>query len=347
MSKILMTGYTPRAVGSTRLLYSYMSNTAVIKKMLIAAGHEVDQRIVDVDEPDLAKNYDLALVGIAVPQSLSSRYVFGALWAAESLGVDRVRWYVDDWLLHQMRSQLDSALREPEKRMFSLDNRHGYDLAKKHIETWKKWYHFQAKSKYRLLLPCFPWSRPRLLLPKLDNVEPYIFDPTPLALTDPEVMCGSEHPVTIPVIAPEDREKAWTLAAMRDIKAWYDKQRFEWPVIKYGNKRQQEEIVEEVHLLTDIYPKRWGVIGAPYPNVAAGCGWRARYIHSALTKSILFLDPEEGRTAGQPYNLFRSKVESASTQELIDIAEKQAVHLKTNTWSLDQLIAKLDEYVKV
>lgn len=341
-----MTGFTPRGVGSTKLLYSYMSNTAVITKTLIAAGHTIDHRIVDVEEPGLSDGYDVALVGIAVPQSLSSRFVYGALWAAEQFGPERTRFYVDDWLLHQFQGQLESALRNPEKRFYSLSNRHGYELAKKHTDTWIKWFKFFSKAKYNLLIPAFPWAKPRLLLPRLDNIQPVIFDPTPLALRDPQILCGSTEEVVLPSVKADDREKRWTLAAMRDVSDWFKKQRFAWPVEQYGNKRQDQPIVTERELL-DVYCKRWGVIGAPYPAVTAGGGWRARYIHAAVTKSILYLDPDEGRTAGQPYNLFRSKVENASTDELIQIALDQYNHLMNNTWSLDQLTAALDDYVKV
>lgn len=344
--RILMTGFTPRGVGSTKLLYSYMSNTSVITKTLRAAGHEIDHRIVDVEEPGLETNYDVALVGIAVPQSLSSRFVYGALWAAERFGPERTRFFVDDWLLHQLQGQLESALRNPEKRFYSLSNRHGYELAKKHTDTWIKWFKFLSKGKYQLLIPAFPWARPRLLLPRLDNIQPVIFDPTPLALTDPEVLCGSKDPVRIKVVPSEQRERKWTLAAMRDISDWYKNQRFGWPVDQYGNKRQDQPIITERELL-DIYAQRWGVIGAPYPAVTAGGGWRARYIHAAVTKSILYVDPDEGRTAGQPYNLFRSVVENASTDELIQIALDQHNHLTANTWSLDQLTEAINDYVRV
>jgi hypothetical protein len=345
MMKILMTGFTPRAVNSDKLLYSIMSNVAVIRKGLERAGHTVDHRIVEVEEPRKDR-YDVALVGIAVPQSHSSRFVFSALWAAEVFGPERTRWYVDDWLLHQFQSQVESAVREPEKRFYSLDNRYNYNIAKRHTETWIKWYKFMGRSKFNLLMPCFPWSKPRLLLPKLPHINPVIFDPTPMALTDPEVLCGSSTPVKLALVPPEQRERRWTLAALRDIKDWFAKNRFDWPVDQYGNKRQQQPIVTERELL-DIYCKNWGIIGAPYAAVAAGGGWRARYIHSAVTRSILFLDPQEGTTAGKPYNLFRTKVESASTDELANIANAQYDHLMANTWSLDQLTENLDNYVKV
>ncbi len=342
--KILMSGFTPRGVGSTKLLYRYMSNTSVITKTLRKLGHELDHRIVDVNEP-LKDNYDIALIGIAVPQSLSSRYVYGALWAAEEFGPERTRFYVDDWLMHQLQSQLEAGIRNPEKRFYSLDNRHCFEAAKQKTDTWLKWFKFLSKSRYKLLIPAFPWARPRLLLPKLDNVQPVLFDPTPLAMTDPEVLCGSSQPVNLDLAPPEERERAWVLAAMRDIKVWYANQRFTWPVHKYGNKRQNEPVITERALL-DVYAKKWGIIGAPYPLVGGGGGWRARYVHAAVTRSILFLDPDEGRTAGKPYDLFRSVVESGTTEYLAGLAEAQREHLFTNTWTLQQLDEALDNYVR-
>jgi hypothetical protein len=344
--KILMTGFTPRTVGSTKLLYSYMSNTSVIVKGLRAAGHEVDQRIVDVDDTSIAQQYDVALIGIAVPQSLSSRFWFGAMWAAEQFGPERTRFFVDDWLLHQMASQLDSNLRNPEKRMFSLPQRHCYEQAKAHTATWVKWFKHLRSGRYQLLIPAFPWARPRVLLPELSNVQPVIFDPTPLALTDPQVMCGADQWPTIVNAPMSDRRKQWVLAAMRDVGPWLEKQRFAWPLEQYGNKRQDQPIVTEEHLVSVVYPTSAGIIGAPYPKVTAGGGWRARYIHAALTNSVLFLDPDEGRTAGPPYNLFRTVVEGASDAQLEDIAGKQREHLFAKTWTLPQLHEQLDAYVK-
>lgn len=345
--KILVTGFTPRQVGSTRLLYNYMSNCSVIIKTLRAAGHEVDQRVVDVDEQGLPDRYDVALIGIAVPQSLSSRYWFGAMWAAEQFGPERTRFYMDDWLAHQLQSQFESGLREPEKRFYSLDNRHGYELAKRHTDIWVKWFKFLSRSQYQLLLPCFGWAKPRLLLPRLDNVQPVIFDPTPLALTDPEVFWGSQSSMNLVVPAPmADRRRSWTLAAMRDVKGWFAKQRFDWPVELYGNKRQGQPVLDEEELVRRIYTTTVGVIGAPYEAVKAGGGWRARYVHAAVSGAVLFLDPDEGRCAGKPYDLYRSVVEGATSEQLTGIAEAQAAHLRNNTWSLERLTTELDAYVR-
>jgi len=321
-----------------------MSNTSVIIKVLKALGHEVDQRIVDVDEP-LKDKYDIALVGIAVPQSLSSRFVYGALWAAEEFGPERTRFYVDDWLLGQLQGQLESALRNPEKRFYSLDNRHCYELARKKTDTWIKWFKFLSKAKYEVLIPAFKWAKPRILLPRLDNIKPVIFDPTPLALIDPEVLCGSPGKIDFEPLPPDVRERKWTIAAMRDIQDWYKKQVFSWPVEVMGNKRQGQNIISERELL-DLYCTRWGVVGAPYPLVTAGGGWRARFIHAAVTRSILYLDADEGRTAGPPYNLYRTQVEKASNDELLDIAMKQRDWLINQTMTMDELHESLNNYVR-
>jgi hypothetical protein len=344
--KILMTGYTPRGVGSTRLLYSYMSNTSVIIKALQAAGHTVDHRIVDVDDETIAQQYDVAFIGLALPASLSSRFGFGALWTLEKFGLARTRFFVDDWLLHQLQSQYQSILRDPGKRLFSLPQRHCYEAAKLHQELWVKWYKFLSRDKYKLLIPAFPWAKPRILLPDLPNIEPVIFDPTPLALLDPEVFCGTREWPQIPALPMMAREKKWVLAAMRDVKPWMVKQRFEWPVLKYGNKREGEEVLEEKALIQSVYPTNVGIIGAPYPKVTAGGGWRARYVHAAMTRSVLFLDPDEGRTAGQPYNLFRTVVEKASNDQLTEIAELQRSWLLAKTWTSEQLYASVDDYAQ-
>lgn len=344
--KVLFTGYTPRGVGSTKLLYSYMSNTSVIIKTLRAAGHEVDQRTVDVDDVSIADQYDVAMVSLAVPQSLSSRFQFGAMWTAEQFGPERTRFVVDDWLLHQFASQLKSGLREPEKRYYSLPQRHCYEAAKKHTALWVKWNTFFLKGHYKLLLPAFPWAVTSRMLPELSNVQGVIFDPTPLALVDPEVFCGDKDWPDLTPIDQNLRERAWTLAAMREVKPWLDKQAFEWPVKGYGNKRQDQEVLTEKTLIQDIYRQRWGILGAPYPVVTGGGGWRARYVHAALTRSILFLDPDEAKVAGAPYQLFRTIVEKASTDQLVDIAEQQRYHLLNNTWTLDHLTSALDAYVR-
>jgi len=321
-----------------------MSNTSVITKVLRQLGHEIDHRIVDVEEQGLPQKYDIALVGLAIPQSLSSRYVYGALWTVSQFGADRVKFYVDDWLLHQMQSQLQSGLKNPQKRFYSLSNRHGFEAAKKYTEVWIEWFKFLASSKYKLLIPAFPWAKIHKLLPKLPNVTGVIFDPTPLALVDPEVLCGSSQPVNLTCVSSEQRERKWILAAMRDVSPWIDRQQFSWPVERYGNKRIGQPIVTERELL-DKYCQAWGVMGAPYEAVMDGGGWRARYVHSAVTDSILFLDPQEARTAGRPYDVYRSIVENATVAQLEETAAKQKKYLLDSTWSLDQLISNLNAYV--
>ena len=348
--RILFTGFTPRGIGSDRLLYSYMSNIDVMKLALEKAGHEIDHRPVHVDETGLADRYDILMVAIAIPQSLSSRYLFGAMWAMEQFPVNRIRFTVDDWLLHQMESQLTSGLKDPQTRLYRLDNRFDRELALEKTDVWTKWFKFLRDEQYKLLLPAFPWARTEKLTPKL-RCRGVIFDPSPAAFSDPKSMCGSEYPVEIPMVDPKDRERKWTLAAMRDVKPWLDtktkKQPFTWPLEQVGNKRQGQPVLEEVDLLTKVYPYRWGIVGAPYgAGVAAGGGWRARYIHAALTHSILLLDAEEGMAAGLPYYLFSKKVEDMSTDELQATAIKQATYLREKTWSMDQLVTNLDTFVK-
>jgi hypothetical protein len=322
-----------------------MSNTSVIIKCLRAAGHEVEQRVVDLGER-LDDKYDLAFVGLALPASLSSRFGFGAMWTMEQFAPDRIRFYVDDWLLHQLQSQYQSILRDPRKRLFSLPQRHCYEQALHYEALWTKWVKFLSRSSYPLLIPAFKWARPKVLLPDLGNIMPVTFDPTPLAMQDPEVLCGSDTFPTLSSLPMAERERRWVLAAMRDVKPWLEKQRFEWPVTKYGNKREGEPVVKELDLLETIYPAAVGIIGAPYPKVSAGGGWRARYVHAAVTRSVLFLDPDEGRTAGQPYNLFRTVVEKASNDELEEIANRQRNHLVSNCMSYDELVARVDKYAR-
>lgn len=343
--KILMTGMTPRTIGSKKLLYSFMSNCSVIKTTLELAGHTVEQRAVSLEEKNVGDNYDVALVGLSVPQSLSSRYVFGALWTAEQFGIERVRFYVDDWLLHQFISQLESGLREPEKRYYSLPNRMDHELAKSKTDIWVKWFTHLAKEPYNLLLPCFTWSKPRHMLPRMEHVTPVIFDPTPLAFVDSEILCGEKCEVKLQPAKPEDRARTWTLATLRDLTYWYEKQTFGWPVQLYGNKRLNQEVVTERQLL-DIYCKSWGVLGAPYAAVSSGCGWRVRYIHSAITESVLVVDPEEGRTAGPCYNLNRKALEKATTEQLADIAGRQRKHLIEKSWKMDELVSNMDAFIR-
>lgn len=345
-----MTGFTPRATGSERLLYSLMSNLDVLKAALIQAGHTVDHRTVHVGETGLAEQYDRAIIAIAVPQSLSSRYLFGAMWTMNQFPINRIRFTVDDWLLGQLESQLSSGLREPEKRLYRLDNRWDLELAKPHTEIWKKWFCFMRDESYKLLLPAFPWAKTSKMTPKL-KCQGVIYDPTPMALTNPKAMCGASEPVVIPEVAAADRERKWTLAAMRDVKSWLDtktkKQPFTWPLEQVGNKRQGQPVLKEVDLLTKVYPYRWGIVGAPYgAGVAGGGGWRARYIHSALTNSILLLDSEEGTAAGGPYYQFSKKIEDMSTDQLFDTAAAQKAHLLAKTWSQDELVTNLDTFVK-
>jgi hypothetical protein len=343
--KILMTGFTPRAVGSSRLLYTYMSNTSVIQKGLIASGHEVDRRVVSLDETDLATRYDVAFIGVAVPQSLSSRFWFSALWAAEQFGPGRTRFFVDDWLLFQFKNQLESGLRNPVGRFYALQQRWCYEQAKAYTPTWCKWCRFLAYESYKLLIPAFPWVNMPRLLSNSTNVTGVIFDPTPMAFIDPEILYGETVPVKLPEIAPEQRQRVWILAAFRDITWWLERTKFNWPVIKYGNKRLDEEILTERQLLNS-YARHWGIIAAPYPAVDGAGGWRARYVHAALTNSILSLSPADGKVAGGPYDIHQNTVERMSTEELIALALAQREYLQKNTWSLDELIQKLDAYAR-
>src|SRR5215469_9725698 len=93
--KILITGYTSRMNGSTRLHYDYVTFTFLLEDMIKELGHEVDRRQVVIPE-HLSEMYDYAFCGIAPLSSLSAGRIPETHYAIEEMR-GRCSIFADDW----------------------------------------------------------------------------------------------------------------------------------------------------------------------------------------------------------------------------------------------------------
>jgi hypothetical protein len=333
--RILITGVTARMVGSTRLRYNYLSNVSLIEKALRLAGHQVDVRKVPLHEQNVTSQYDVALVGIASPFSLGAGQFPEAMKVLMSFG-KKAALYADDWSIVGAGETIRGCVK-------------GFD-------QWLKWRNFahtneqdEARTKLALMsigdvqgcgwpmmVPMFGWGDKVKFMEDnfmLNEDQICAFDPTTLY----------NMPQFIPA-EPDEKSTQWIMAALGKHDVWLKKLGLRWPVVSYGNKRQEQQVLTEDQVI-QVYAENWGVLAAKYPKAGTGW-WRVRYIHAAEVGSILLCDPEDGYHIGPSYCTLPEVIEKSSDDALAELAAKQKEELYSHSESVPDVVAKLDAFVK-
>jgi hypothetical protein len=143
-----------------------------------------------------------------------------------------------------------------------------------------------------------------------------------------------EHPEYDP---NAERARQWIHAGLLSKDSWLEKQKFDWPVVAFGNVKQKQTRVAEVDLLP-IVNKSWGMLSAAHVDPGNGW-WRVRFAITAATGAVMFGDNREMFTIYGPGNFFRfiGEAERASAGELVSMAQKQKDALLKQAMSRDEL----------
>lgn len=318
--KILITGFTQRMVNSLRLRYDYLTSVYILANALRESKHEVDHRAVKFGE-DLS-SYDLALVGIGPPKSLTARHVHEACWAA--LKARRVVLYCDDWSIAVAGGNMMSALRcMPQWSEYMKFNEAEKEIVVAGLSKI-------LAGDYPMLAPMFPWGdHTKLIKNNLDNLRVYAWDPTPLVKID-EITPVEKR------IVYQERKQQWVYATLQDHNDWLKTMNPQWPVCRLGAKSAGDIYYPEAEVLKN-YATSWGVLCPEYKSAGSGW-WRVRYHHAAVLGNVLkcgltdalSMDFYEHKING-PYAYRISEIEKLDTAGLHDLAEWQSNWFFENT----------------
>lgn len=322
--KILLTGLSGQQCGKSPML-KYVTVSSMVRQALEDAGHEVDNRKYTWDE-DITR-YDAVVLGMVPPFSIGAGMLYSGLKAfADSLRFKvPVLLYVDDPNYYQFKNQYPSInrglFRIYRESMYS--GRYDYDNAVKDQELIGKTIKWLTEEQWpTLVIPAYEWGN-RDNLPYVPTVRPVYADP-------------SAYVPDYPIEFPYDRERKWVIGGIVNPTEWIGKQSFTWPIEMYGNAKYNDGKLTEDKLV-QRFAEVYGILCQPRRATLASGWWRSRYLFAAKTKTIVLGDPADMAPLGKPYTTIEPQiVESASDEQLTELANAQAEVILSQLWSKER-----------
>lgn len=344
--KILMTGMSARSVGSTKIRYDFVSLSDIFHRALEELGHEVDRRVVRIDESDDLQGYDRALVLVNWASSLSSMHVHEAGLALARLG-NRAILYIDDWRTESLGDDLDHhVLRDHGWEHHTTKFRKDLyaKLTPKQIDTVRgalltminQW-----GTRMPMIGPFHWWGDPQkhLAVSKVQMaVRLLAIDPSPM--------------VSLPVVINPSPQRRWVLATLQNHDRWLAKLGNSWPVVQYGGVKKAggglyantKAVVPEAEVV-QAYGDNRGMLVAPYRNEGSGW-WRPRYTYALDAGAVVHVGSSVDRELlGPEFSNPIQDVEEALDLELDDLAARQWLAFHDRQDSRETFMHKLDTIV--
>lgn len=338
--KILMSGFTATHVLSKRRSIISTPSTFLMYDALQHAGHQVEARPIIVGE-DLT-GYHRVIVGIAPPNAFNAQHVYGALWAISQMysGDIKGMLYLNDWNVRTtiggFRSQHNCGDRSIFRPMLPRTSRE--------LATSRRYKNI-IKTMISLM-SIYPWKL-TTLLPIFDGGDiGLVTDNTPIwhvKTWDPTPLYPRED-FELDQIPMQRRHKEWVIGALSPQKRWVKSLGSSWGTRYYGCKSLKQERVSEAELVK-IYCHCRGVLSHRYYHSGAGW-WRTRFLHAAMTRSVMYCDPKEGYVLGQCYMHDIHDIERMSAHVQAQLADEQRKVFWSKTRNKNKVIKHLDRIIK-
>jgi hypothetical protein len=145
------------------------------------------------------------------------------------------------------------------------------------------------------------------------------------------------------------KQRSWAMASLMKHDDWLGKQKFTWPLVRFGTNKDEvrEGKVTTLKTEEDVrqhYAQNWGILSPEYPH--SGSGWfRARYAYAAQVGSVLYGGPRDGAALGSAYQNTVASTEKLSDTELNDLAILQQRALSPYMWTKDKLKFELEHLI--
>lgn len=293
--KILITGYTTRMHGSTRIQRDYLTFSYLLEDILKEMGYDVERRKVAIGEK-IAYNYGFAFCGVAPLNSMTSGMVPETHYVLDQMqGSCAV--YADDWSFCSYGDSIRGALNDWGKYLqykkfpYPTEILDSTRASLEQIESTTL-----AGNNAPVLAPMFPWGDHNFLMRNNYNAKLFTVDPS----------AWVKYP-RVSVYPKKDRKPEWVMAALSDHSAWIKKQKFSIPVYCIGNKRKNEVFTEDDTIR--IFAKYFGVLSTGYPSKGSGW-WRTRYLNAAWAETPIYSDPADAAIMGPYYRGSAAEFES-------------------------------------
>ena len=299
-------------------------------KFLQERGESLDWRRVMVGEK-IPSDTDAVIVSSMLPRSMNCRYALGAMWTiGEALHKEiPLVIYLTDWAFFKASYEFASIARAgsdyfSKKIGGVLQYPEDPAMIERYSENLLWVCHAYGKRNSKLwrnaqvLVPKYAhWGNPRIIQRELPGAHPINgIDPTPLLLR----YLNDDPRVATPPLDIARRHKHWILPTLSKDETWELRQNLTWPIDRFGPKKLP--VLEDEREVQLAYRRRVGALCPPYPTVGSGW-WRSRWIHSALARSVLLADPQDGNLLGPAYSFSGSSYEAMSTDSLRDAADGQ------------------------
>lgn len=345
--KAIVSGMTSEmTTGTPRTGYPALSPGLTV--MLEELGYETYQGVLRVDTNDeMLAEADVMILGMSPVISVGSRYLYGVLDAILKARQNNcaLLFTISDWQTALLKSSLKTLINGPH-RMTKYFMRHRTDhlWANHHVDYLMTAVNALYNNPWPgTLIPSHPWRND---MPVISNHVParrlYYFDPTP-------VTSGLWKPHETQA-TPDERKREWVMAALGNYDDWMTAQNFNWPIRAFGgktnlvdeegNKSLNPRVKEPV--IHQNYSEVWG--GLAPAHALAGCGWwRSRTDFILKNGGILYGDPLEAALMGEPFQVTVPQIESATTQQLVEIQRAQVDAHQVE--SLDSVLTTLSEAI--
>ena len=346
--KILMTGMSARSVGSTKIRYDFIALSDILHRALETLGHEVDRRVVAIDESDTLDQYDRGLVLVNWASSLSSMHVHEAGLAMSRLG-NRAILYVDDWRTESLGDDLDHHVARDHGwahhvTSFRKDLYAKLSMSQVAVVRQSLLSMIAHDGTYRPMIgPFHPWGDPNahLRVSKVPlSVRLLPIDPSP-AVWLPDI------------VVPERRERRWVMATLQNHDRWLSRLGNSWPIVQYGGVKKAggglyantKAVVPEAQVV-QAYADGRGMLVAPYKNEGSGW-WRPRYTFALNAGAVVHVGSARDRQLiGESFTNDIADVEAATDRELDALAARQLEQFERHQPPLREFYSRLDSYVR-
>lgn len=338
------------------------------------------------NDPCIEEEYDCAVVGIAACQGLSSRFKLGALWTLARFGTRAGIFPSDGKNIYvfpgSVRTCLTGDHYDGDKKLDPVDYFLGYLQREKNNildhelgsqpafkEMWREALtrlpHSETNPEcaWPMLVPVHSWGNVNIYGRHFGAVAtgwdptnvaiPMQFGPNDLGSDDrlPFAFnpCNSANPPA-PEVPWAPRERAWVVSSLQDQSGWLKKTGAKWPIKIVGNKRKAAKgeaiaYVPERQMIDTFYRDNWGHLAFGYP-LADGGWWRMRYIHAALAGIVTCCDPNDARKMPLAYQHSRIMIERYGDEKLAELALEQHQQLMKASWTADEAIQRVDNFVR-
>jgi hypothetical protein len=328
--RILATGFLARQY--SRVLgrsQDYTSTEDMFFRALDKLGHQVDYRLPDFSEQDLAEKYDIALMGLGSPQM---RVTFGKRFKAVSVMAQLpCVFYMSDWQVSYVGVMLNSS----NTNFFStvLADHESYAVMNDEIMR------VISSLRSRLttcVVPVHSWGKPDdFRVNHCMHMRNMLgWDPTPLALE----LFKTEFDTPRPPM--RERHRRWVLASLLPYGKHLKQMSNKWPIV--GSWSRAHGYIPERTLLNEWMTSSCGTIApSRWSNCKITGWWRLRTFLALAARCAIQADQREMfglDTAAFPEV---QQMERMTDSELEHLVDKQRTQILQHAPSMDECLGRL------